>query len=108
MNLLIVSAADNQVAFYATPTPDALRAEIGRHRDIDQHYTIPCPKAARVVQCIGRNQVGKLTGMAPPWYVMDMAQAIDVATRALAKCGADSVVVRGSIRIKPRPAQVAA
>lgn len=108
MNLLILSTPDHQCAFYATPCPDALRAKIAEHRDIDTHYTIPCPQAARVVQCIGRNQVGKLTGMAPPWYVMDMSQAIDVATRALAKCGADSLVVRGSIRIKSRPQQVAA
>lgn len=108
MNLLILSTPDQQCAFLATATPDALRAEIGRHRDIDAHYTIPCPRAAQVVKAIGRHQAGKLTGMAPPWYVMNMGEAIDIAARALAQCGADSMVVRGSIRIKPRPQQVAA
>lgn len=100
MNLLILSSPDNQAAFYATATPDALRAEIGRHRDIDAHYTIPCPKAPSVIKCIGRHQVGKLTGMAPPWYVMSMSEAIDIAARALQKCGADSLVVRGGIQLR--------
>jgi hypothetical protein len=76
MNLLILSSPDNQAAFYATATPDALRAEIGRH------------------------QVGKLTGMAPPWYVMSMSEAIDIAARALQKCGADTPVIRGGYRLR--------
>lgn len=108
MNLLILSVADQQVAFYATTTPDALRAEISRAPDIDQHYTIPCPKAPAVIKAIGRHQAGRLTGMAPPWYVMNMTEAIEVASRALQKCGADDLVVRGGIRMKSRREQVAA
>lgn len=108
MNLLILAAEDNLVAFYATPTPDALRAQVGQHRDITQHYTIPCPQAGAVVKAIGRGHAGKLLGIAPPWYVMDMTEAIGVATRALAHCGATALVVRGAIRLKARPQQVAA
>ncbi len=102
MNLLILSSPDQQVGFFATPTPDALRAEIARHRDIDAHYTIPCPKAPAVVKCIGRHQVGKLTGMAPPWYVMGMSEAVGIATLAMAKCGADDTVIRGGMRLNRR------
>lgn len=107
MNLLILSSPDQQCGFFATPTPDALRAEIARHRDIDAHYTIPCAKAPAVVKCIGRHQVGKLTGMAPPWYVMGMGEAVGIAALALAMCGADTPVVRGGFRPTHR-AKVAA
>lgn len=104
MNLLILASPDNLCAFYATPTPDALRAEIGRHRQIDAHYTIPCSKAHSVIRCIGRNQVGKLVGLEPPWYVMNMNEAVAIADKALDRCGADSPVVRGGIRLRARVA----
>lgn len=102
MNILMLAACPGRVGIFATVEPEALRAEIGRSVDITRHYLIPCAQAHEVEREVRRNLNDRAVDLDRTWFATDFDTAVTAVTHAMQQLGADEVVVRGTIRIKPR------